>query len=86
MMYPLLIHLPTLILLNTLVDKSIPVIAPKGESSNESPSVASVRSRWRFTVGIAATHIPNTRLLTENKKPTDNAGLFFINEEIVLNM
>jgi hypothetical protein len=78
--YPENIHLPTGILLNTLVDNNIPVIAPKGDNSNESPSVPSVKPSLAFNPGIDATQMPNSRLEVENKKPTAKDDLFLMNE------
>lgn len=74
------IHLPTEILLNTLEDNIIPVMAPSGESNNESPRLPSVKPSLAFIPGIDATQIPNKRLDVANKKPTENADLFFTNE------
>lgn len=74
------IHLPTDILLNTLADKIIPVIAPSGESNNESPRLPSVKPSLAFIPGIDATQMPNKRLDVANKKPTENADLFLTNE------
>jgi hypothetical protein len=85
-LYPVTIHLPTATLLNTFVESSIPVIAPSGESSNESPRLPSLKPSRCFIPGIEATHIPNKRLDAANKKPTANAGLFLINEEKFLSM
>jgi hypothetical protein len=78
--------LPTGILLKTLVDKSIPVIAPIGESNNDSPSVPSLKPNLAFTPGIEATQIPNNKLDVANKNPTANAGLFLMKDEKFLNM
>ena len=80
------IHLPTEILLNTLVDRSIPVIAPNGESNKERPSVPSVKPSLDFMPGMEATQIPNKRLEVANRNPTARAGLFLINEEKFLIM
>lgn len=74
------IHLPTEILLNTLEDNIIPVMAPSGESNNESPRLPSVKPSLAFIPGIDATQIPNKRLEVANKKPTENADLFLTNE------
>lgn len=74
------IHLPTEILLNTLEDNIIPVMAPSGESNNESPRLPSVNPSLAFIPGIDATQIPNKRLEVANKKPTENADLFLTNE------
>ena len=84
--YPVNIHLPTCILLNTLEDKSMPVTAPKGERSNDSPSEPSVKPSRVFTAGIDVTQIPNKRLEVANKKPTEKIALFFIKEEKFLIM
>ena len=86
MIYPVNIHLPTDILLNTLVDSNIPVMAPNGESSNERPRLPSVKSSLDLMPGIEATHIPNKRLEVANRKPTARAGLFLIKEERFLIM
>jgi hypothetical protein len=80
MRYPENIHLPTGILLKTLVESSIPVIAPNGESKSDSPSVPSVNPSLAFIPGIDATQIPNSRLEVENRKPTANEDLFLRNE------
>jgi hypothetical protein len=80
MRYPENIHLPTGILLKTLVESSIPVIAPNGESKSDSPSVPSVNPNLAFIPGIDATQIPNSRLEVENRKPTANEDLFLRNE------
>jgi len=79
-MYPVNIHLPTEILLNTLADNIIPVMAPSGESNNESPRLPSVKPSLVFMPGIDATQMPKTRLEVANRKPTENADLFFTNE------
>jgi hypothetical protein len=79
-MYPVNIHLPTGILLNTLVDSNMPVIAPSGESSNERPRLPSVKPSLAFMPGIDATQMPNKRLDVQNIKPTAKAGLFLIKE------
>ena len=80
MIYPVNIHLPTDILLNTLVDSSIPVMAPNGESSNERPKLPSVKPSLALMPGMEATQIPNKRLDVENRKPTAKTGLFLIKE------
>ena len=72
--------MPTGILLNTLVDSSIPVIAPNGESSKESPRLPSVKPSLDFMPGMEATQIPNKRLEEENRKPTAKKDLFLIKE------
>ncbi len=74
------IHLPTDTLLNTRADNIMPVIAPSGESNRERPRLPSVKPSLAFIPGIEATQIPNKRLEVANKKPTENAGLFFTNE------
>jgi len=84
--YPVSIHLPTDILLKTLVDRSMPVIAPNGESNNESPRVPSLKPSLAFTPGMDATQIPNNKLEVANKNPTAKAGLFFMNEEKFFSM
>jgi hypothetical protein len=40
--YPVYIQVPTDILLNTLADKIIPVMAPNGDNNKESPRLPSV--------------------------------------------
>ena len=82
--YPENIHLPTGILLNTLVDNNIPVMAPNGESSNERPRLPSVKPSLDFMPGIEATQMPNKRLEVEKRKPTAKAGLFLIKETKLL--
>ena len=64
----------------------MPVIAPSGESNKDKPRLPSVKCSRLFTEGMAATHVPNNKLETENKKPTDKADRFFIKEEIFLIM
>ena len=66
------------------MESKTPVNAPNGESNNESPRLASVNPNLSLMPGIEATQVPNTRLDDENKNPTANAGLSFINEEIFL--
>ena len=78
--YPVNIHLPTDILLNTLADNIIPVMAPSGESNRERPRLPSVKPSLAFIPGIDATQMPNKRLEVANKKPTAKAGLFFTKE------
>ena len=82
--YPFNIHLPTGTLLKTRVDNNMPVIAPNGESNKDKPRLPSVKPSRCFIPGIAATQVPNKRLDVANRKPTANAGLFFIKEEIFL--
>jgi hypothetical protein len=82
--YPPNIHLPTGILLNTLVESNIPVIAPKGESNNDKPRLPSEKPSLYLIPGMEATHVPNKRLDVENRKPTASAGLFFIKVEMFL--
>jgi hypothetical protein len=84
--YPVIIHLPTGILLNTLVEISMPVIAPSGESNKDNPRLPSVNPSLYLIPGMEATHVPNKRLDTENRKPTASAGLFFIKVEMFLNI
>jgi hypothetical protein len=74
------IHLPTDTLLNTLADNIMPVIAPSGDSNSESPRLPSVKPSLAFIPGIEATQIPNKRLEVANRKPTENADLFFTKE------
>jgi hypothetical protein len=64
-----------LILLNTLGESSIPVIAPSGESKRDNPRLPSVKPSLSFIPGIEATQVPNNKLEAENKKPTASAGL-----------
>jgi hypothetical protein len=84
--YPVSIHLPTDILLKTLVDTSMPVIAPKGDNNKDSPSVPSLKPSLAFTPGIDATQIPNNKLEVANKNPTAKADLFFMKEEKFFSM
>jgi hypothetical protein len=84
--YPVIIHLPTGSFLKTILDNNMPVMAPSGDNNKDSPRLPSVKWSLVLTEGIAATHVPNNRLDTENKKPTDKADLFFIKEEIFLIM
>ena len=58
----------------------MPVIAPKGESNKERPRLPSVKPSLAFIPGIDATQIPNKRLEVANRKPTENACLFFTND------
>ncbi len=74
------IHLPTDTLLNTLEDNIMPVMAPNGDSNNESPRLPSVKPSLAFIPGMEATQIPNKRLEVANRKPTENADLFFTKE------
>ena len=80
------IHLPTDILLNTLADNIIPVMAPRGESNKERPRLPSVKPSLAFIPGIEATQIPNKRLEVANRKPTENVDLFFTKEVKFLTM
>jgi len=73
--------LPTGILLKTLVDSNIPVIAPNGDSSNDKPKLPSVNCSRCFMPGIAATQVPNNKLDVANKKLTAKAGLFFTKDD-----
>lgn len=84
--YPVNIHLPTCILLNTLEDKIMPVTAPNGERSNDSPSEPSVKPSRVFRAGMDVTQIPNKRLEVANKNPTEKIALFFTKEEKFLIM
>ena len=83
---PKIIHLPTDNLLKIFVERATPVKAPNGDRRSESPRLASVKPSLCLIPGIAATHVPNTRLDAENKNPTDKAGFSFINEEMFLIM
>ena len=78
--------MPTGILLNTLVESSMPVMAPNGDSNNDKPRLPSEKPSLYFIPGIDATQVPNKRLDVENRKPTATAGLIFRKEEIFLNM
>src|SRR5207302_2058208 len=78
--YPSTIHLPTDKLLKIFVERATPVNAPSGESNSESPSVASVKPNLCLIPGMAATHVPNTRLDAENRNPTANAGFSLMND------
>src|SRR5215469_16550470 len=82
--YPMIIHLPTGILLKSFVESATPVNAPSGESNNERPRLASVNPRRCLIPGIAATHVPNTRLDDENKKATASTGFNFMNDRMFL--
>ena len=82
--YPPSIHFPTCTLLNTLVESSMPVIAPNGESKSDKPRLPSEKPSLYLIPGMEATHVPNKRLDVENKKPTASAGLFFMKEEMFL--
>ena len=73
-------------LLKILVDKSIQVIAPNGESKSESPSVPSLKPSFAFTPGIEATQMPNNKLEVANKNPTANTDLYLMKEEKFLSM
>ena len=64
-----------LILLNTLGESNIPVIAPSGESNRDNPRLPSVKPSLSLIPGIEATQVPNNKLEAENKKPTASAGL-----------
>ncbi len=86
MIYPVIIHLPTGSFLKTILDSSMPVIAPSGDSNKDKPRLPSVKCSRFLIEGMAATQVPNNRLDTENKKPTERADLFFIKEEIFLIM
>jgi hypothetical protein len=46
--------------------------------------VPSVKCILSLMVGIAATHVPNNRLLVANRNPTATAGFSFIKEEMFL--
>lgn len=84
-MYPASIHLPTGTLLNTFVERNTPVMAPRGDNSNDSPKLPSVKASLCLIPGMAATQVPNKRLEQANKKPTASTGLSFIKEEKFLN-
>lgn len=79
--YPVTIHLPTGILLNTFVEINTPVIAPSGDSNNDNPRLPSVKPSLYLMVGIAATQVPNNKLEEANKKPTASTGFNFIKEK-----
>ena len=64
-----------LILLNTLVESNIPVIAPRGESKRDNPRLPSVKPSRSLIPGMEATQGPNNKLEVENKNPTASAGL-----------
>ncbi|MEI9934969.1 MAG: hypothetical protein WDM71_08995 [Ferruginibacter sp.] len=70
--------------IHTFAESNIPVIAPNGDSSNERPRLPSVNPSLYLMPGIAATHIPNKRLLVAKRNPTASAALFFIKEDIFL--
>ena len=84
--YPAIIHLPTGSFLKTSLDNNIPVMAPSGDNNKDKPRLPSVNCNRFLMDGMAATQVPNKRLDTENKKPTDKADLFCIKEEIFLIM
>jgi hypothetical protein len=86
MIYPVIIHLPTGSFLKIILDNNMPVIAPSGDSNKDKPRLPSVKCNRFLMEGMAATQVPNKRLDTENKKPTERADLFFIKEEIFLIM
>ena len=73
-----------MILLNTLVESNIPVIAPRGESKSDKPRLPSVKPSRSLIPGIEATQVPNNKLEVENKNPTASAGLNLIKEFIFL--
>ena len=62
------------------------MIAPRGESNRDKPRLPSVNPNLSLRAGIAATHVPNTRLDVENRKPTASAGLNLINENMFLSI
>jgi hypothetical protein len=55
-------------------------MAPNGESNSESPKLPSEKPSLAFIPGIDATQMPNKRLDVVNRKPTENADLFFTKE------
>jgi hypothetical protein len=79
--YPASIHLPTGILLNIFVERKTPVMAPSGDNSNDKPKLPSVNASLCLMPGMAATHVPNSRLLQANKKPTATTGFNLMKEE-----
>ena len=56
-------------------------MAPKGDNNKESPRLPSVKSSRCFIPGMAATQVPNSKLLQANKKPTATTGFNFTKEE-----
>ena len=76
--------MPIVILLNTLVESNMPVIAPSGESKRDRPRLPSVKPNLSLIPGIEATQVPNNKLDVENKNPTASAGLNLIKELIFL--
>jgi len=80
--YPKYIQAPTEMRLNTLVLNATPVSAPNGDNNKDRPRLPSVKPILSFTVGIAATHVPNKRLEVQKLKPTASAGFSFMKEEI----
>ena len=62
----------------------MPVMAPSGDNSNERPRLPSVNPKRSLMPGIAATHVPNTRLDDENKNATASTGFNFMNDEMFL--
>jgi hypothetical protein len=64
----------------------MPVMAPSGDNKRDKPRLPSVRSSFSLMPGIAATHVPNSKLEVANKKPTASTGLFLVKEIIFLSM
>ncbi len=82
----MIIHLPTGSLLKIFVERATPVKAPNGERRSERPRLASVNPSLYLIPGMEATQVPNKRLEDENKNPTANTGLSFMNDEMFLIM
>jgi hypothetical protein len=78
--YPISNHRPAVMYENTRTEIKTPVIAPKGDSNNDKPKLASVKLNFSLIVGIAATQLPNSRLDTANKNATSKRGFNFIND------
>lgn len=79
-MNPIIIHLPTGILLKTFVENSTPVIAPNGDNNKDNPKLASLNWRRYFIPGMAATQIPNSKLEAAKRNPTASTSLYLIND------
>jgi hypothetical protein len=77
--------LPTAIFLNIVVDRATPVNAPSGDNNNESHKLPSVKCNRCLIAGIAPTNVPNTKLETQNKNPTANAGFSLMKERVFFN-
>ena len=56
-------------------------MAPNGDNSNDRPKLPSVKASLCLIPGMAATHVPNSRLEQANKKPTATTGFNLMKEE-----